>query len=310
MGVTFEHDRIRMALVNAGVVISCLEKDFVEEQETLPIFLSWSSRESLLRVPEYAWLSLRDVNYVRLPQRLADLLKQLELSTRPWSADPEMKLLKTPLGQWLWAVRNLQDSFGSDNRNEIPFRLSALRRFAARNWAGWFEKTLNALRVRAHSSSLLPEDVEVLIQQAPAVAVFEACRPLLGWSQHEVKGRRAAIFEDALSYLEQGVAEISHVITLAAEDPWWDDMGADLDKAERHVLQARQGGASVDKVFEDGLTIVRDCIGRIRQLKDFTEATEPAKTHETKAAIQMLMQTIGEIRKLQSRAFEHANASR
>lgn len=299
-----------MALVNAGVVISCLEKDFVEEQESMPIFVSWSSRESLLRVPEYAWLSLSVVNHVRLPQRLADLVKQLELSTRAWSADPEMKRLRTPLGQWLWAVRNLQDSFGSDNRNEILFRLSALRRFAARNWAGWFESALNALLVRAHSSSLLPEDVEVLIQQAPAVSVFEACRPLLGWSQHEVKGRRAAIFEDALSYLEQGVAQISQVVTLGAEDPWWDDLGADLDKAERHLLQARQGGASVDGVLEDRLTIIRDCIGPISQLKDFTEATEPAKPHETKAAIQRLMQTLGDILRLRSQLFEHTNVSR
>jgi len=281
----------------------------MQEQQTRPLFLSWSSRESLLLVPQYAWLSLHDVSHVRLPQRLDTLREKLEIGCRPWSPDPKMKLLWTPLGQWIWAVRNLQDSFLNDNKKEIPLRLTALRRFAVRNWPGWFEKTLDGLLVRLHSSSLSSESVQVLTQQAPAVAVLEACRPLLGWLNHEGKGKRIAIFEDALSYLEQGVGEISHIITLAEEDPWWDDIGVDLAEAEMRVLQAKQGGASVDRALSDGLAVIRNCIEPIHHLGDFAAGTGPARIHATRTAIQLLTQTIGAIHKLHSQAFEHANFS-
>ncbi len=294
MGLTFEHESIARALISAGMAEGYLRHSAIESAQTLPVCVGWSQRQSLLLRPEYAWLSLPEVSYLQLPVPLDLLIRQIEASSHPGHTIPGLALLTTTLGQWRWALAELQRASESEYGRELSFRLSALRLFAIKHWPGWYEKILNDLAARiARTSSVSSGDVQRLVGRADEVAILEAYRPLLGWSGGEAKGERIAALEDALSYVNQGVGRIDGLANLVALDPWWDEMDHDLSAAEKMLRRVGPQEGVPELASPDRLRVLRECLASIRSLSEAGASSD--KTLEAGAAVSTLIEILEDI---------------
>src|SRR5688572_5267015 len=97
---------------------------------TTPVLLAWSTLDELSLSPKYAWLSLPGVVFVQLPQSLDRLYELVQRAAQPAKADSRLKLLTTALGQWEWALGELQVCQRKGDAELFQRRVIELRSFA------------------------------------------------------------------------------------------------------------------------------------------------------------------------------------
>lgn len=310
MSVTFEHSSIREALIRTGLKILSFTSDTLPSTQHASVLIAWSDRDTLLLRPEYAWLSLKAVTFIQLPQQSNFLRQQIEDAQQTPDVGLELEILCTPLGQWRWALGELQESLNRADEKESFIRLMELRRFATKHWPGWYEKTFTDIRdaidINNRSSDLLLD----LLSNADAVATLEACGPLLNWTEGGTKGSRIVPLEDAACYASQGVGEIKVIAELAATDPWWSELETDLSTTEATLHLVRKGGGEPESILGNRLVVLRRCIAEISNIEESSFSLSREEICNFYSIVSTLQRTLVDIVKLYNNVRVLASAFR
>jgi hypothetical protein len=186
--------------------------------------IAWSSRETLLLRPEYAWLSQPEVEFIRLPMQLADFRQALEARRAPMKADSGLARLMTRQGQWRWAVERLQEAISKGLREEAVQRLNAMRAFCRRCWPGFFEAALTKLQSAIEQEHAV-KALEPLVTAMMDAEITAAARDLAAWSIDRRLAPRMYKVLDLLCYTAQELPGAQEELQeVMSQDPWWQEL--------------------------------------------------------------------------------------
>jgi len=299
LSIFFEHDSITRALQRTGEIASSVTNDPVES--TASVFVAWSSRDALLLRPECAWLSIQDVIFVRLPTELDDLRRRLRLTSRARDQRTKFEGLKTPLGQWRWAVGELRRTLEVGNFDEVYLRLDNLRRFSTKHWPGWYEETLADLRGAIESRHRVEDAMNALIARAGDIATLEACSPIISWMEQQEKVRRITFLLDALCYASQELVPTKNLAEWVANDPWWREFETSLSNAEESVAEIQLAEGPLPRNVIDVLTGLRGALVEMKYFEKLMPNASLTKIRHAYAAADTLVRLICDLMSAKSR---------
>lgn len=266
MALFFEHESIRRAL--AGLLPANQHLD--SGSNTRPVFFAWSSKEALLLEPSNAWLSLAEVAFIRLPQTFALVQQYLDQSAQPVVESAELKRLRTPLGQWLWAIAEFARISAPDAKR---IAASELRRFAGKHWPGWYDEILSSLlniEQPARQLSLLAEN-------APQVAALTAVTPLIDWVTNEAKSAHLHTLEDVLAYSKQGLLDPQKIRESGLDLDWLKLLAQDCTETET-ALASTEFALGPWSELQELLQSVTQAVSELNSLDHFSNDANVDKT--------------------------------
>lgn len=297
MTLACEHNSISRVLATFDAPSGVATPDALTRDSFPLVFISWSSRQALLLRPEYAWLQSDNVSFVRLPQVLQNLVVLLEQASLRNEPDPYLETLLTKLGQWDWALKELRNALGREERKTLYARIRNLQEFALRNWPGLYQSLLIDVQENLNDEERARKSIDTLILVANRGAVLVACLPVLGWVERTRAFETVMTLGDALCYLTQGKLGIEQVNKVASQCHL-SQMQDDLNIMEEGIKLIRRVGCSEKDRMSERVEVTRHCLDEIRKCNTFSASTTSEEVQNAYHAVEKVTATIEDILKL------------
>jgi hypothetical protein len=261
LALFFEHESIRRALVSAGLLPANQVVD--SSANTRPVFFAWSSKEVLLLQPANAWLSLEEVVFVRLPQTHVLTQQYLDQSAQPVVESEELKRLRTPLGQWRWAIAEFSKI---STAGAIRIAASELERFAGKHWPGWYENILSNLDISKGATPTEPR----LAKYAHRVAALNAVTPLIDWATNKSKSNHIHTLAEVLAYSKQDLFDLQKIRDLRLDLDWLKLLANDCTETESALAIVNEFESSPWSELQESLHSVTQAVSELNSLDHFS----------------------------------------
>jgi hypothetical protein len=288
-GLLLEHELLGHAIVSAKIQMA--PGDW--SPSTPPLLVAWSPREKFLIRPEYAWLSASGSSFLQLPVSLDHFMQVVTAQRPPAEPGSESHSLLTSVGQWRWAVRELGEAISIGRYDEAQVRVEALLSYARDHWPGVFEDALDVILEdlgKASHRTLL----QSLADEVQGVAAAQACLPLARWCTEAGLRARIEELQDLLCYFQQGLVELNAIEQVIERDPWWSELGRDLDCSQRRLLALEHEIGDCGKPFADCCESAAHSLREFESIHSLAAQTAPDDARRILAAIENLVLSIEE----------------
>lgn len=259
----FEHSSLQMSLELAGLLKLFGNGGSITDPGAQRILFAWSEREVLLLYPEYAWLSVNEVPFVRLPVALSEAATAAQLASRQ-NANVPLELL-VPLGQAIWSALQLEGSSMRAKWPEVQARMEHLERFCAMHWPDWFGGTFVRMADACYrrDATGVEEATGVLTRHLRGVAALQCLKPVLLSNLWAKEPSPILLTHQALRGYVTGLPEDRDDAWYDAVENlkgprWWDELDTELAAAEARLRDMETSG------FDPGSSL----LARLRQALD------------------------------------------
>ncbi len=301
MSLFVEHQSIKRALAMADLSQVLREPELSSHDATFPVFVGWSSRETLVLKPEYALLSSDEIRYLRLPQQLETLIESIGKATMPYEASAMLKGLHTPLGQWRWALKELRNSILTDDYHLASLRLIELQRFASKHWPGYYDMLLTSLSMAMTLEDDAVRRIMLVESNAVSVAVLVACAPLTEWIEDRAKANHVAMTSEIVAYLDQDALEIQDIKGGVTNFAWIKDLKNDLATTEETLNAMSKAGFDPDSLLGNRMKHMRDAVLQAEVLGEGLFCSKQVELAPLKAAVGTISRVTADLVEMRSR---------
>jgi hypothetical protein len=265
LALFFEHESIRRALVSAGL----LQADQLLDSgsTTQPVFLGWTSKDLLLLKPANAWLSVEQCLFIRLPQPGAMVQQYLDQSAQPVVESEELKRLRTPLGQWRWAIAEFTKL---STAGAMEIAASELQRFAAKHWPGWYDDILSNLLADIRKGAQPTPQLAHLGKYAHRVAALNAVTPLIDWTTNKFKSNHIHTLAEVLAYSQQDLFDLQKIRNLGLDLDWLKLLANDCAETETALVIINEFEPSPWAELQESLHSVTQAVSELNSLDHFS----------------------------------------
>ena len=229
-----EHVSIERALSSVGLDARQAWQGRADFASSTPaFFVAWSSRERLLRSPQWAWLSEPSVEFVRLPQPLGVLRDLFSRSVQPLRPSRRFIALTHPVGQFCWAVDRLQSAINERRTAEAEARIHELITFCRQHWPGWFERGFAKVGESFGANHVVR--IEPVLgrfhQSAADVALASSLSPLFHGGNDDMINKGAGATLAAIRAVRSGMADFSYLRSVLSSTAWRGNVKNSLGQA-------------------------------------------------------------------------------
>jgi hypothetical protein len=288
VSLAVEHPGIGRVLVHAGLG-RLPDATSIDGSTIVPLLIAWSDRETLSLQPEYAWLSLSEINFIRLPVSLFTLRSAIDAAAQSGPSE-QMANLLTATPELRWSLETLRSEIEAAELGRGRARLIEIERFARTKWPGWYERMLHELSESVQDRERAVKIIQLLIDRCVSVDEIEACRPLLSWQADESKQTRLAVLQDCLAYSRQGLLPLETLLEHITRDQWWDDFESDLLITEK--------GVTPGSYLANCIITLRRRIGEIRNVEKQLSEGSSDDLHAAAESIDGIAETLREVTRL------------
>ena len=221
----------------------------------------------LLLQPANAWLSLVEAVFIRLPQPCARVQEYLEQSAQPVVDSEELKRLRTPLGQWRWALAEFPKI---PTAGAMEIAASELQRFAAKHWPGWYDDILSNLLSEIRKGAAPTAPLAQLGKYAHRVAALNAVTALIDWTTNKSKSNHIHTLAEVLAYSQQNLFDLQKIRELGLDLDWLKLLANDYTETETALAVINEFEPSPWPELKKSLHSVTQAVSELSSLDHFS----------------------------------------